>query len=277
MIDINPAFFDHSFRTLVINSRKAYYYYLLQKDEIPVILFFLSISSSSTRFDLHLLALLASLSNPTRIIHFLHEYIFGGTRYGELRHLCERNLGWLRVQEGLVEGETELLRDVMCYIVLSIMITRVRLEKETKQKASEVFGLIEGLMDESLLDEEAIYEKTAEDRMCELCEHVLNEIPLTATEQKGYDKLLREYFQLHSLSIGNRGVIQFNDITCSLTLNDLPSSLYTLVNEFVSKRFTISFSSFSSCVCNRHISLNLNNITNHEHSFLCEVHSLHTP
>ena len=219
-----------------------------------MILFILSVSSSSTRFDLHLLELLASFSNPSRIISLLHAYIFGEGGTGELRSQCERNLGWLKREEGLAEGETA---------VLSMGITGIRLEKEMKKKAVEIFGLIEGLMDVSLLDEEAVYEKTVEDRMCEVCACVLNDTPLSEQDKQQYDTLLNDFFQRHSLSIGNRGVIQFNGITCSLTLNDLPSSLYSLVNEFVSKRFTLSFSSFPSLVCNKHIILYLRNTTNH--------------
>ena len=74
-------------------------------------------------------------------------------------------MGLMKREEGLAEGETELIRDVLCCTVLSMGITRIRLEKEMKEKAVEVFGLIEGLMDVSLLDEEAVYEKTLEDRM----------------------------------------------------------------------------------------------------------------
>ena len=163
----------------------------------------------------------------------------------------------------MAEGETELIRDVLCCTVLSMGITRIRLEKEMKEKAVEVFGLIEGLMDVSLLDEEAVYEKTLEDRICEVCEYVLNDTPLSEQDRQQYDTLLNDFFQRHSLNIGNRGVIQFNGITCSLTLNDLPSSLYSLVNDFVSKRYTLSFSSFPSLVCNKHVILYPHSTANH--------------
>lgn len=152
-----------------------------------MILFVLSASSSSTRFDLHLLELLASFSNPSRIISLFHAYIFGEGSTGELRSQCEKNLGWLKREEGLAEGETELIRDVLCCTVLSMGITRIRLEKEMKEKAVEVFGLIEGLMDVSLLDEEAVYEKTLEDRICEVCEYVLNDTPLSEQDRQQYE------------------------------------------------------------------------------------------
>lgn len=213
-----------------------------------MILYILSISSSSTRFDLHLLEFVASFSNPARFILLIHAYFFGEGGSGELRSQCEKDLGWMKGEDGLAEGETELLRDILCCVVLSVGITRIRIEKEMKKKAVEVFGLIEGLMDVSLLDENAIYQKTVEDRMCEVCECVLNDTPLSEQDKLQFDTLRNAFFQRHSLNIGNRGVIQFNGITCSLTLNDLPSSLYSLVNEFVSKRFTLSFSSFPSFV-----------------------------
>ena len=73
-------------------------------------------------------------------------------------------------------------------------ITRIRLEKEMKEKAVEVFGLIEGLMDVSLLDEEAVYEKTLEDRICEVCEYVLNDTPLSEQDRQQYDTLLNDFF-----------------------------------------------------------------------------------
>ena len=48
--------------------------------------------------------------------------------------------------------------------------------------------------------------------------------------------VMSDFLQNHSLRVGDRGVIGFDGVVCSVTLNDLPSGLYGLVNEYLMKR-----------------------------------------
>ena len=48
--------------------------------------------------------------------------------------------------------------------------------------------------------------------------------------------VMKDFLQGHSLRVGDRGVIGFDGVVCSVTLNDLPSGLYGLVNEYLMKR-----------------------------------------
>lgn len=48
--------------------------------------------------------------------------------------------------------------------------------------------------------------------------------------------VMSDFLQNHSLRVGDRGVIEFDGVVCSVTLNYLPSGLYGLVNEYLMKR-----------------------------------------
>ena len=68
------------------------------------------------------------------------------------------------------------------------------------------------------------------------------DIEIMSRERGELEKLVANFLQRHSIFVGDRGVLRYNNVLCSLTLNDFPSTLYSVVNEVVSKRsYTFPF------------------------------------
>ena len=217
-MDENPGVFDRTLRALFVNSRKAFYFCLLNAELPSTLRFFLTRACPVTRFDLHILLLLALLTAPASTFAFLRYYLYDDSdnmnmnmntingdidRSGEedesearnppqtvleqiqsrrkrekaidqwdlqLRKQCERVLGEkASLSHGLVEGEAEFIRDIVCYGVWTLALRNISLSEQTKKHILDILELLDGLLDLSLLDDEMMTSRTVEDEMGLFC------------------------------------------------------------------------------------------------------------
>ena len=88
----------------------------------------------------------------------------------QLRKQCKRVLGEkASLSLGLVEGEAEFIRDIVCYSVWTLALRNISLSEQTKKHILDILGLLDGLLDLSLLDDEMMTSRTVEDEMGLFC------------------------------------------------------------------------------------------------------------
>lgn len=96
----------------------------------------------------------------------------------QLYKQCETRFGeGVELSHSLAEGEAELIRDIICYCIWVIALRNLPLNAQTKQFAIDSLGLLEGLLDISLLvedddddnDGDIAMTKTVEENMSMLC------------------------------------------------------------------------------------------------------------
>lgn len=154
-----------------------------------------------------------------------------GKGKGALRRHGEESLGWLGCDEGLKEGETELVCKMVCSTVVAAKVMSGLREASVREEAEETLGVLQGLLEVSRMSEDP--SESMEECVCGVC---LKWLRKESVERSGEKQVMGDFLQNHSLRVGDRGVIGFDGVVCSVTLNDLPSGVYGLVNEFLMKR-----------------------------------------
>lgn len=143
------------------------------------------------------------------------------------------------------DGEIELLRALVCHILLNAQMPALRLNETDRIRLCSIIQIILGLIETaSLLESSPKQMDTLGEQVLRLGEQqltrpttyllkrVMNRVPHT--------ELIQQYIARYSLVTGNGGILFFCGEKCILSLSDLPSYVYQRVNDYLLAKSSFS-------------------------------------